>query len=96
MNEEKITIDYKEWQEIMRDYDYQTKQANEYLLEVQKYACELAKVQKENQQLKEQLEASEKARKILKEINKYRKETGGYPSEMLDKLSDILNIDKGE
>lgn len=62
MNEEKITIDYKEWQEIMRDYDYQTKQANEYLLEAQKYACELAKVRKENKQLKEQLEASEKAR----------------------------------
>lgn len=51
---------------------------------------------KENQQLKEQLEASKKARKILKEINEYRKETGGYPSEMLDKLLDILNIDKGE
>lgn len=58
MGEEKITIDYKEWQEIMRDYDYQTKQANEYLLEAQKYACELAKVQKENQQLKEKLEVS--------------------------------------
>lgn len=54
------------------------------------------KLLKENQQLKEQLKTSEKARKILKEINEYRKETGGYPSEMLDKLLDILNIDKGE
>lgn len=51
---------------------------------------------KENQQLKEELEVSEKARKILKEINEYRKEIGGYPSELLDKLLDILDIDKGE
>ena len=56
----------------------------------------VASLYEENQQLKEQLELSEKARKILKEINEYRKETGGYPSEMLDKLLDILNIDKGE
>lgn len=57
---------------------------------------EIKRLTEENQQLKEQLERSEKARKILKEINEYRKETGGYPSEMLDKLLDILNIDKGE
>lgn len=56
----------------------------------------IKQLEQENQQLKEQLERSEKARKILKEINEYRKETGGYPSEMLDKLLDILNIDKGE
>ena len=60
------------------------------------YDAVVYNILKENQQLKEQLEASKKARKILKEINEYRKETGGYPSEMLDKLLDILNIDKGE
>lgn len=62
MNEEKITIDYKEWQEIMRDYDYQTKQANEYLLEAQKYACDVyvdvlerinQELQQQNQKYKE-------------------------------------------
>ena len=60
------------------------------------YDAVVYNILKENQQLKEQLEASKKARKILKEINEYRKETGGYPSEMLDKLLDILDIDKGE
>lgn len=54
------------------------------------------KLQKENLKLKEKLEASERARKILKEINEYTKKIGGYPSEMLDKLLDILDIDKGE
>lgn len=56
----------------------------------------LMEKERENRQLKEELEVSEKARKTLKEINEYRKETGGYPSEMLDKLLDILDIDKGE
>lgn len=43
MNKEKITINYKEWQEIMKDYKYQTEQASKYLLEAQKYSCELGK-----------------------------------------------------
>ena len=38
-----IKIDYKEWQEIIQDYEYQTNQASEYLLETQKYARELSK-----------------------------------------------------
>lgn len=43
MNKEEITINYKEWQEIMKDYEYQTKQASKYLSEAQKYSCELEK-----------------------------------------------------
>lgn len=95
MNEEKITIDCKEWQEIMRDYDYQTKQANEYLLEAQKYACELAKVRKENKKLKEKLEASEKARKNCYEYLKNPPEDV-WSGHSLEKAKELLDIDKGE
>ena len=84
---------YGEWGTLRLD---QRKYIKRLLDELDSADAYILKLYEENQQLKEQLEASKKARKILKEINEYRKETGGYPSEMLDKLLDILNIDKGE
>lgn len=85
MNEKEFLQKIKEIKVIVPD--------EQFFLE---YNSVVYSILKENQQLKEQLEASERARKILKEINEYRKETGGYPSEVLDKLLDILDIDKGE
>ena len=84
---------YGEWGALRLDQRKYIKRLLDELDGADAYSLQLYE---ENKQLKEQLEASEKARKILKEINEYRKETGGYPSEMLDKLLDILDIDKGE
>lgn len=86
MNELESILNYLETTSLEPHDDY----TSEFTYKEQKLLWNYIK------QLKEQLERSEKARKILKEINEYRKETGGYPSEMLDKLLDILNIDKGE
>lgn len=101
MNEEKITIDYKEWQEIMRDYDYQTKQANEYLLEAQKYACDVyvdvlerinQELQQQNQKYKEVID---KSIKCIDYNNRYRNGADIYQfvdikGEILEPLKDIL------
>lgn len=63
----------------------------------------VASLYEENQQLKEQLEASEKARKEAIELkHKFHKDFGLLIFEsyelikFMNKLEDILNIDKGE
>lgn len=67
-----------------------------------KIYCPLCYFKRENQQLKEQLEASEKARK---DAISYIKRTSGYDNPYndtylntyaVDNLLDILDIDKGE
>lgn len=84
---------YGEWGALRLD---QRKYIKRLLDELDGADAYILQLYEENKQLKEKLETSEKARKILKEINEYSKETGGYPSEMLDKLLDILDIDKGD
>ena len=78
----------------------------EYGIDIEKpieLANKIIDLQQENQSLKEQLEASEKARKEAMELkHKFHKDFGLLIFEnyelikFMNKLEDILDIDKGE